>query len=219
MTSVTFATPFRTAPRASQSSARPRPYFDDAGAALSEAEATELAVRVIDARSEAEFDHLLGAILTHAAARTGGALPATVGSALGGLLKSIARQGLARRAPAQALGLELEGLDGIEREFEAALRFVRLAAEAARHAAEDPVLAPPHYGAQAALAAASDIYAPPLLSGLRPMWSAPRPRGLSVSRHHDARHHALSVPAAANRSVGRAVSIRPRHGVFPRQIY
>ena len=168
MTSVTFATPFRTAPRASQYSAPTRPSFDDAGAALSEAEASELAVRLIDARSEAEFDHLLGVILTHAAARAGGSLPATLGSALGGLLKSIARQGLARRAPAQALGLELEGLDGIEREFEAALRFVRLAAEAARHAAEEPVIAPPRDGAQAALAAASDIYAPPLLSAFAP---------------------------------------------------
>jgi hypothetical protein len=173
MTSVTFATPFRTAPRALQYSAPLRPSFDDAGAALSEAEANELAVRLIGARSEAEFDHLLGAILTHAAARAGGSLPATLGSTLGGLLKSIARQGLARRAPAQALGLELEGLDGIEREFEAALRFVRLAAEAARHAAEEPVIAPPRYGAQAALAAASDIYAPPLLSAFAPCGRRP----------------------------------------------
>ncbi len=173
MTSVTFATPFRAAPRASQYSAPTRPSFDDAGAALSEAEASELAVRLIDARSEAEFDHLLGVILTHAAARAGGSLPATLGSALGGLLKSIARQGLARRAPAQALGLELEGLDGIEREFEAALRFVRLAAEAARHAAEEPAIAPSRYGAQAALAAASDIYAPPLLSAFAPSGRRP----------------------------------------------
>jgi hypothetical protein len=96
-----------------------------------------------------------------------------LGSALGSLLKSIARQGLARRAPAQALGLELEGLDGIEREFEAALRFVRLAAEAARHAAEEPAIAPSRYGAQAALAAASDIYAPPLLSAFAPCGRRP----------------------------------------------
>ncbi len=39
MTSVTFATPFRTAPRALHYSAPPRPSFGDAGAALSEAEA------------------------------------------------------------------------------------------------------------------------------------------------------------------------------------
>ena len=96
----------------------------------------------MDVRSEAEFDHLLGAILTHAAMRAGGSLPAVVGSALGGLLKSIARQGLSRPAAARALGLELEGLDRNEREFEAALQFVRLAAEAARHVAEEPMIAP-----------------------------------------------------------------------------
>jgi hypothetical protein len=168
MSSVTFATPFRTAPPTLQYSAPVRVSFDDAGAALSEAEASEFAVRLIDARSEADFDHLLCAILTHAARRAGGSLPTAVGSAIGGLLKSVARQGLARRAPAQALGLELEGLDGDERGFEAALRFVRLAAEAARHAAEEPVIAPSRLAAQAALAAASDIYAPPLLSAFAP---------------------------------------------------
>ena len=104
MTSVTFATPFRTAPRALQYSAPPRPSFDDAGAALSEAEASELAVRLIGARSEAEFDHLLGAILTHAAARAGGSLSATLGNALGGLLKSIARQGLAQAGAGASTG-------------------------------------------------------------------------------------------------------------------
>jgi len=173
MTSLAVAAPSGAAPRSPQYRAPACLSFDDAGDALSEAEVSELAVRLIAVRSEAEFDHLLGAILTHAAGRAGGSLPATLGSALGGLLKSIARQGLARRAPAQALGLELEGLDGIEREFEAALRFVRLAAEAARHAAEEPVIAPPRYGAQAALAAASDIYAPPLLSAFAPCGRRP----------------------------------------------
>jgi hypothetical protein len=67
MSSVTFATPFRTAPPTLQYSAPVRVSFDDAGAALSEAEASEFAVRLIDARSEADFDHLLCAILTHAA--------------------------------------------------------------------------------------------------------------------------------------------------------
>jgi hypothetical protein len=122
----------------------------------------------MDVRSEAEFDHLLGAILTHAAMRAGGSLPGVVGSALGGLLKSIARQGLSRPAAARALGLELEGLDRNEREFEAAIQFVRLAAEAARHLAEEPMIAPSRASAHAALAAASDIYAPPMLSAFAP---------------------------------------------------
>src|SRR5262249_37476009 len=148
------------------------------GAALSEAEVSELAVRLMDVRSEAEFDHLLGAILTHAAMRAGGSLPAMVGSALGGLLKSVARQGLSRPAAARALGLELEELERDEREFEAALQFVRLAAEAARHLAEDPMIAPSRASAHAALAAASDIYAPPMLSAF-----APYKRRSDVSAH------------------------------------
>jgi hypothetical protein len=118
----------------------------------------------IETRSEAQFDHLLGAILTHAAARGGGSLSPMMGSALGGLLKSIALQDLGRRTTAQAIGLELEGLEGMEREFETALQFVRLAAEAARHAVEEPPIAPSRRAAHAALAAASDIYAPPLTS-------------------------------------------------------
>lgn len=175
MASVEFAPPLRTVPRPLQYSARARPSFDEISAALSEAEAAEFAVRLIDVRSDAELDHILGAILTHAARRTGGSLSTVLGSALGGLLKSIARQGLAERGPARALGLELESLEGDEREFEAALRFVRLAAEAARHAAEEPVIAPSRIAAQAALAAASDVYAPPLLSAFAPYDRRHRP--------------------------------------------
>ena len=67
MTSVTFATPFRTAPRAFHYSAPPRPFSDDAGAALNEAEASELAVRLIGARSEAKFNPALGSKLSELA--------------------------------------------------------------------------------------------------------------------------------------------------------
>jgi hypothetical protein len=134
------------------------------GLPLSEAEASEFAARLIDARSEAQFDRLVGAILTHAASRSGGSLSPELGRALGGSLKTIARQGLGRQETARALGLELEGLRGVEQEFETALQFVRLAGEAARHAAEDPVFAPSRDAARAALAAAAEIYAPPLTS-------------------------------------------------------
>ena len=165
MASATFETRLRASPRPWQYSV-PTHHFsdDDAGLALNEAEANEFAVRLLDAQSEADFDHLLGATLTHAAARADGRLSPAVGSALGGILKSIARQGLGRQTTALALGLELEGLDRAEREFEAALQFVRLAAEAARHAVEEPVSALPRRAAHAALAAASDMYAPPLTS-------------------------------------------------------
>ena len=88
MNRLAVETPFRPVSRALQFSTSARPYsaparksFDDAGAGLSEAEVSELVVRLMDVRSEAEFDHLLGAILTHAAMRAGGSLPAVVGSA------------------------------------------------------------------------------------------------------------------------------------------
>jgi hypothetical protein len=183
MTNLTLATPFRAVPRPSQHSAAVRPFLDDDGdAALGEFEASEFAVQLVDARSEAEFDHLLGAILTHSAWRAGGSLPIALGRAIGGLLKSIARQGFSRRTTAGALGLDLEGFDRNKLELEAALRFVCLAAETARHAAEEPVIAPSRRRAQAAMAAASDIYAPPLLSAF-----APCDRGAPGARVRQAR--------------------------------
>ena len=86
------------------------PASADTGEALNDAEVMELASRLLNTRSEAERDHLLGATLTLAAERTGGALPAPVGRALGGLLKSVAAQALVGPQPGRALGLELGGL-------------------------------------------------------------------------------------------------------------
>jgi hypothetical protein len=140
----------------------------DIGEVLEEAEVMEIASRLLDARSDTERDHLLGATLTLAANRAGGALSAPVGRALGGLLKSVARHGLNGVVPGQALGLELEGLDAHEQEFEATARFVRLAGEAARHAVEENLSAPPHRTARAVLTSAADIYAPALLPALMP---------------------------------------------------
>jgi hypothetical protein len=181
MAAITFAPLSRSALRSSEHPAHARSAVDDTGAVLTEAEANEFAARLIDAPGGAQFDHLLGAILTHAAKRAGGSLPAALGSALGGLLKSIPQQGFVGQASAQALGLEFEGLDYGEREFEAALRFVRLAAEAARHAAEEPAMAPPRMAAQAALAAASDIWAPPLLRAFPPY---EKRSGAAIHRRH-----------------------------------
>jgi hypothetical protein len=140
----------------------------DTGEALEDADVMEIASRLLDARSDTERDHLLGATLTLAANRAGAALPAPLGSALGGLLKSVARHGLNGAMPAQVLGLELEGIDAHEQEFEAAVRFVRLAGEAARHAAEEGLIAPPRRAARAVLASAADLYAPALLPALMP---------------------------------------------------
>ena len=131
---------------------------------LTEAEANEFAARLIDASSETEFEHLLSAIMTHAAAKIGSGLSPALGSALGGYLKGISRQGRLDSVPGQTLGLELGGADSLEQEFETNLQFVRLASDAARHAAEEAMLAPPDLAALASLAAAAEIYAPALLS-------------------------------------------------------
>jgi hypothetical protein len=132
--------------------------------ALSEAETSEFAARLLDTDTEADFDHLLGAIMTHAATKAGGSLPVSLGSSLGGYLKRVARESRLDPIPGQTLSLELEGLDELEQEFEANLQFVRLASEAARQAAQETVLAHPTYAALAALAAAAEIYAPALLT-------------------------------------------------------
>jgi hypothetical protein len=135
--------------------------------ALNEAEASEFAARLLDAESEADFDHLLGAIMTHAANKTGGSLAPPLGDALGGYLKRVARGIRLDPVAGQTLGLELEGFDELEQEFETNLQFVRLAGEAARHAAEQMLAAPPQLTALAALAGAAELYAPALLAGHR----------------------------------------------------
>jgi hypothetical protein len=130
--------------------------------ALTEMESLELGARLMDAHDEAEVDHILAIAITHAAARSGRILSPELGRALGGQLKRIARKCLADREGASELGLELEGLSELESDFETNLRLVRLTSEAARQAAEEFVMMPPGHAAVAALAAAADLYAPPL---------------------------------------------------------
>ena len=170
MSSLGIATDPRRFARGAPLRSLPQQYADDgryAGGryeALTEAEANELAARMLDANSEPEFDHLLAATISHAAGSAGGVLTPAIGRALGGLLKSVARQSRIDREIGQTLGLELEGLESLEREFETNLQFVRLAGEAARHAATEAIAARPDHAALAALAAAAEIYAPKLLT-------------------------------------------------------
>jgi hypothetical protein len=152
----------------------------DAGEVLGEAEVSELASRLLYSRNGAERDHLLGAILTEG---SGGGLSAPLGSALGGMLKNVARQSLAGPASSGELfGWELEGLPDHERELAAAQRFVRLAADAARNASEDAELENPHLVAQSAIANAADAYAPGLGLAHFPSLQARSGRWVRVGR-------------------------------------
>jgi hypothetical protein len=169
MSTLDFASDPQPLARLSRRPLHPQPFEpfefhrDDEFEALTETETNEFAARLLDADSETELDHLVGAIMTHAASKAGGSLSSALGSALGGYLKRIARQSRLDSTPGETLGLELEGIDVLEQEFETNLQFVRLASEAARHAAEEVMLAPPDRAALASIAAATEIYAPALL--------------------------------------------------------
>src|SRR5882757_9516871 len=99
----------------------------ETGEIFNEADVAELASRLLDISNEAEFDRLLGGMISHAARQLGGELSAPLGQALGGLLKSLAKQALPPPgtplgggvAPhAHMLRMELEGLCEVEAEFE-----------------------------------------------------------------------------------------------------
>ncbi|MBB3660002.1 hypothetical protein FHX15_005271 [Rhizobium sp. BK650] len=137
----------------------PIPVFDEA---LSEAEAYEFGIRLSRSRSEKSFDHLLGAALSHAAAKSGGTLSPQLGAALGGLLKNVASHRLLSGALGSDTDMEYGETDRRRRALAESRRFARLAGEAARHA----VMEFGGYGgrreALGALAAAAELYTPAL---------------------------------------------------------
>jgi hypothetical protein len=131
--------------------------------ALEPAQVREIALRMLRTRDPAERDQILAATLNLAAGRAGGKLPATLGAALGGLLKSVARQRLRYTMPGAGLGIDLAGLNPDAQAFKTMVQFIRLAGEAARHSVEEQLRTSPHIAARTVLAAAAEIYAPPLL--------------------------------------------------------
>jgi len=147
----------------------------ETGEVLKEADVDELASRLLEVRNEAEFDQLLGGMLSH-------------GRAVGGLLKSLAKQALppagtalggVASQQANMLGMELEGLGEVEAQFECAKRFVRLAGETVRNAVESSHLGIPAHVAEAALTTAAKVYAPalPISAASPPAPQRPRRTG------------------------------------------
>jgi hypothetical protein len=157
----------------------------ETGEVFDEADVAELASRLLDVSNEAEFDRLLGGMISHAAQQVGGELSAPLGQALGGLLKSLAKQALPPTetalgggvAPqAHMLGTELEGLGEAEAEFECAKQFVRLAGETVRNAVESAPLGIPAHVAEAAVTTAAKVYAPALPISSAPTAASQQPR-------------------------------------------
>jgi hypothetical protein len=162
----------------------------DSEAVFDEAEEMDLASELLSVSDEAELDQFLGKLIRRAGQAVGRFARSSTGRALGGILKSAARQALpiAGRAlgtafggpvggalggqvaqmAGRAFGLELEGLSPEDQEFEVARRFVRLAGAAASNAAMAPASASPGTAARAAMVAAARRHAPGLVRAVPP---------------------------------------------------
>lgn len=147
----------------------------------------ELAAEFLEISSEAELDYFLGDLIKKAAGAASSFINSPAGQALGGLLKGAAKKALPAIGAAAGrylggdsgaqigsklatsagsmFGLELEGLNVEDREFEVAKQFVRFAGTAANKAAQAAPNAAPQEAAKAAAVEAARLFAPGLLRG------------------------------------------------------
>jgi hypothetical protein len=152
-----------------------------------ETELQELAAELLSVSNEQELNHFLGSLIKRAGSALGKVVRSPIGQALGGVLKTVAKQALPlagsalgnlvlpgvggmiggklASAAGSMFGLELEGLSQEDREFEVAKQFVRLATDATRAAVNAPPSANPSAIVQNAVAQAAQKFAPGLLSG------------------------------------------------------
>lgn len=151
---------------------------------FNEAELMELAEELLTVNSEAELDQFLGKMFSKAGRAIGKFARSSTGRALGGVLKTVAKNALPlaggaigtfvggplgtaigsglASAAGNALGLEAEMMDAEDREFEGAKQFVKLAGDAIKTTAAAPPNANPLAVAQSAVAAAVQKHAPNL---------------------------------------------------------
>jgi hypothetical protein len=149
-----------------------------------EADEMELAAELLEVTNEAELDHFLGSLFKKVSGAVGKVMKSPIGSALGGVLKPLAKAALPiagkalgtfvggpaggmiggklATAAGNLFGLELEGLSAEDREFEVAKRFVRFASETTQNALSAPPNANPIAVAKQAAALAGRRLAPGL---------------------------------------------------------
>lgn len=137
----------------------------------------EFAAELLETQSDASFDATLRRLVDRATQATSGSLNPDVAKALEQRLQVLSRKALpfagrslgvlhnpkTMAAAAQLFGLELEGLSPEDKEFELTRSFVRLAADAVRHAAALPLSASPQAMASRAATEAARHWAPGLL--------------------------------------------------------
>ena len=149
-----------------------------------ESQEVALATELLEVTTEAELDRFLGKLLSGAVTAARGFAQSDTGRAVGGILKSAAKQALPQLGQAvgdalgaagggqragqrsgskQELGLETEGLSAEDREYETARAFVRFANETAQRATRAGATAPPAVAAQRAAVAAAQRHLPGLV--------------------------------------------------------
>lgn len=136
-----------------------------------------LASELLEVSSEEELDRFLGNVLSSAVSAVRSFASSDAGRAVGGALKSAARQALPQLGG--ALGLETEGLSAEDHEYQTARSFVRFASETAQRAAQAGRGTPPQVAAQQAATAAAQRHLPGLL---RPHNGSQRTEGRWVRR-------------------------------------
>lgn len=156
---------------------------------LNDAEEMELAAELLEVTSDEELDMFLGKLFRKVGRGIRKFARSSVGRRLGGILKGVAKKALPiaggalgsfiapgvgsaigsrlGSAAANLFELELEGLSPEDQEFEVARRYVRLAAEAAKQAANAPAGTPPRVVANKAMTIAAQKHAPGLMKGSR----------------------------------------------------
>lgn len=149
----------------------------------------ELAIALLEVANEQQLDHFLGDLIQTASSEIGDPVKSPVGRAICSELKTAARQALLLAARAigerrgsslgaqlgrglasiagRALGLELEGLSGEDREFEAIRQFIRFAGMTVKIAEGIAANGDPAHVAHRAAVDAAQVYAPGLTIGGR----------------------------------------------------
>jgi hypothetical protein len=152
---------------------------------FNEMQEMELATELLSIGSEAELNQFLGDLIQKAGSAIGSFVSSPTGKALGGILKQAAKKALPvvgraiggyfggstgadvggsfASTAGNILGLELEGMNQEDREFEVARRFVRFGGATVRRAALTPVGSNPVSVARQAVALAARMYLPGLL--------------------------------------------------------
>jgi hypothetical protein len=161
-----------------------------------EAEVTQLASELMEVQNEAELEQFLGDLIKKAGSAVGSFIKSPTGQALGGLLKSAAKQvlpmagsalgGLVGGDTGAQLGSKLGSFVGdkfemeAEGEFETAKDFIRMACDAAKKVAASPPGSNPMSVASAAVSQAAATHLPALLSAAKAMGAQ---HGKWVRRH------------------------------------